>query len=256
VAFTLVELLLVVVLLGLLFSAVIFSLDSLQRGAQLEEGAGQVETLLRFARARAAATGRQVRISFGPSDLTPSGTAASASASSEGSAPSKASGGSPGADSEFRLAVEWEPDPIGAPGHFEPLREAASYLEQIGALVLVEGRSPEIEAIPITGEAGSFEAAATHSNSTTTSPLSTAETNGPAGPRPPLFFYPDGSSDFAELVVRSRDEGERRSVRLTLSGLTGAIRQRWVSPESSGTSPASTGALTTAQAPTQSGGAR
>ena len=255
VAFTLVELLLVVVLLGLLFSAVVFSLDSLQRGVQLEEGAGQVETLLRFARARSAATGRQVRISFGPTDLVGPGTAAPAP--SDGSAPSKsASGGSSGGVSESRLTVEWEPDPIGAPGHFEPLREATSYLEQIETMVLVEGRAPEREANPIAGEANSFESGVTRSNTTTPSQSPTSETNAPTGPRPPLFFYPDGSSDFAELVVRSRDEGERRSVLLTLSGLTGAIRQRWVSPESAGSSPESTGTLTTAQGSAPSGGAR
>lgn len=254
VAFTLVELLLVVVLLGLLFSAVVFNLDSLQRGAQLEEGAGQVETLLRFARARAAATGRQVRISFGASDLM--GAGAPAPAASDGSAATNAPGGAPGGVSESRLAVEWEPDPIGAPGHFETLREAASYLEQIGALVLVEGRSPEREPVAASGEDGSTVGAVSVPNSASASPLPTGETNAPVGPPPPLFFYPDGSSDFAELVVRSRDEGERRSVRLSLSGLTGAIRQRWVSPESTGSSPESTGTLTAAQASGQSGGAR
>ena len=254
VAFTLVELLLVVVLLGLLFSAVVFSLDSLQRGVQLEEGAGQVETLLRFARARSAATGRQVRISFGPAELTtPSNTAPAAS---EGSAATKTPSRSSSGISEPRLTVEWEPDPIGAPGHFEPLREATSYLEQIEAMVLVEGRAPEREANPVAGEADSFEAAVTRSNTTTTSLSPTSETNAQTGPRPPLFFYPDGSSDFAELVVRSRDEGERRSILLSLSGLTGAIRQRWVSPESTGSSPESTGTLTAAQGSSQSGGAR
>jgi type II secretory pathway pseudopilin PulG len=252
VAFTLVELLLVVVLLGLLFSAVVFSLDSLQRGAQLEEGAGQVETLLRFARARAAATGRQVRITFGNSDLTqPSATTST-----------NQTAGSPTPSSESGMVVEWEPDPIGAPGRFEILREASSYLDQIGAMVRVEGGNA-----PDGTAAGSLTSSAIAGGESASQPTSTgalpgnppSDTNGPAGPRPPLFFYPDGSSDFAELVVRSRNDDERRSVILSLSGLTGAIRQRWESPESTGApteSPTGSAATTTAQSTSSAGGAR
>ena len=251
VAFTLVELLLVVVLLGLLFSAVVFSLDSLQRGAQLEEGAGQVETLLRFARARAAATGRQVRITFGNSDLTqPSATTSTNQAA-----------GSPTPSSESGMVVEWEPDPIGAPGRFEVLREASSYLDQIGAMVRVEGwNPPEGGAAPgATPGSASLESGIQPTSAGPVSGVQLADTNGPAGPRPPLFFYPDGSSDFAELVVRSRNDDERRSVVLSLSGLTGAIQQRWESPESSGApaeSQTGSAATTTAQATPTTGGAR
>ena len=255
VAFTLVELLLVVVLLGLLFSAVVFSLDSLQRGAQLEEGAGQVETLLRFARARAAATGRQVRITFGNSDLTPGASTTAANTSSTNQ-PS----GSSATSSESGMLVEWEPDPIGAPGRFEVLREAASYLDQIGAMVRVEGRNPP-DAVP-PGAATSLAGAELATQPTATGAASASQLsdpNGPAGPRPPLFFYPDGSSDFAELVVRSRNDDERRSVILSLSGLTGAIRQRWESPESTGApaeSQPGTAAPPTAQTTPTGGGAR
>jgi type II secretory pathway pseudopilin PulG len=253
VAFTLVELLLVVVLLGLLFSAVVFSLDSLQRGAQLEEGAGQVETLLRFARARAAATGRLVRITFGNSDLTPG---ASSSATSSTNQPS----GSPNPSSESGMVVEWEPDPIGAPGRFEILREASSYLDQIGALVRVEGwNSPEGTSQGAASSSVGMDPAAQPTPTGSTAAIPLSDTNAPAGPRPPLFFYPDGSSDFAELVVRSRNDDERRSVILSLSGLTGAIRQRWESPESNGApADAATGsaANATAQATAASGGGR
>ena len=58
--FTLFELVLTVSLILLLAGGVIFGWDSLQRGARLEEGADQVEMLLRFARAQAAILGRQV----------------------------------------------------------------------------------------------------------------------------------------------------------------------------------------------------
>src|SRR6185436_18969580 len=63
-AFTLVELLLVVGLLLVLLGAMVFSFSTLRKGASLDEGTTQLEALLRFARAHAAHTGRQVQIAF------------------------------------------------------------------------------------------------------------------------------------------------------------------------------------------------
>ncbi len=258
VGFTLVELLLVVVLLGLLFGAVVFSLDSLQRGARLEEGAGQVETLLRFARAQASSSGRQVRIVFGPADSTSAGTPPAKSNSGSASNPSPAGSENGGRStsssssasesgstvfSDSGIAVEWEPDPIGAPGRFEPLREAAPYLEQIGALVLVrpvpraaatttlsmlKGFEPSPSLVP-TGD--------TNSAAIGSAMPSDADLAGAGGPPPPLVFYPDGSSDTYELSIQSQDETEVRRVVISLAGLTGTIHSRWVSPD--GSDPAS-----------------
>src|SRR6185436_4200297 len=63
-AFTLIELLLTVALIALLLGASVFHFSSLQRGAQLQEGAIQVEGLVRFARAYAGNSGRLTQISF------------------------------------------------------------------------------------------------------------------------------------------------------------------------------------------------
>src|SRR5436309_1357262 len=93
--FTLVELLLVVALTLLLASAAIFSFSTLLRGAQLEEGAGQIESLIRFARGEAANCGRKVQLVF----------------NDEANANSNNGG----------LRVMWEPDPLGSPGDFEEL---------------------------------------------------------------------------------------------------------------------------------------
>jgi len=254
VGFTLVELLLVVVLLGLLFGAVVFSLDSLQRGARLEEGAGQVETLLRFARAQASSSGRQVRIVFGPTDSMSAGTtpAATTSKTSTGgsetagrstsnSTSSSASDSAATVFSESGIAVEWEPDPIGAPGRFEPLREAAPYLEQIGALVLVRPVPRTATVVTNVSMLKGFEpspvpAGDTNSAVGGSSMPSDADLAGAGGP-PPLVFYPDGSSDTYELSIQSQDESEVRRVVISLAGLTGTIHSRWVSPD--GSDPAS-----------------
>ena len=99
--FTLVEILLTTVLLLLLLGAVIFNFSNLQRGAGLDEGATQLEALIRYARAQAASTGRRVRIAFeedvGDGLSVPLGN----------------------------LQVQWEPEPLNAPGIFAELPEAA-----------------------------------------------------------------------------------------------------------------------------------
>src|SRR5438552_7992898 len=83
--FTLIELLLALALLLMLVGAVVFSFSTLLRGRQLEEGATQLESLLRFARAHAANTGHRVQILF-VGDADSDGPAAT-------------------------IRVAWEPDP-------------------------------------------------------------------------------------------------------------------------------------------------
>src|SRR5262245_18032210 len=97
--FTLVELLLALVLVLLLAGALVFSFSSLLGGTQLEEGAGQVESLLRYARAHAANTGRKVQLLFNEEDET--------------------------GEQWGNVRLSWEPDPLGDPGYFEDVAEAS-----------------------------------------------------------------------------------------------------------------------------------
>ena len=106
--FTLIELLLSVGLLVLLLGAIVFNFSGLQRGAQLNEGANQVEALIRFARAHASNSGHQVQISF----------------------EEDADDGSDVPLGNLRLL--WEPDPVARPGFFEPLAEAGEYVRGHG----------------------------------------------------------------------------------------------------------------------------
>src|SRR5258708_2564868 len=105
--FTLVELLLAISLMLLLMGAVVFSVASMQRGAQLDEGVNQFEALIQFSRAVAANTGRRVQIQC--FERTLSGVA----------------------EPETELRVVWERDPIGQPGEFDELLEAGPYLRGI-----------------------------------------------------------------------------------------------------------------------------
>ncbi len=206
--FTLIELLLVVVLLMLLTGAAVFNFSALQRSAQLEEGAARLETVLRFARAQAATTGRRVQVVFQTPDT---------------------STGSNGAPAFLR--VEWEPDPLAQPGVFEELPEVsrlADGLEDLIAVASVQvfeaGTEPEPASnalgseapAPTPGEAGAPDASFEWEMWETFAPI---------------LFHPDGSSDAAEVVVMSQDADDTRRIVLRLQGITGVIRRAWLGAE-------------------------
>jgi len=188
--FTLVELLLALALMLLLVSAMVFSFSTLLRGRQLEEGATQMESLLRFARAQAANTGRKVQLVFEGYD-----------------------------DPDMPLGsvrLNWEPDPLGQPGSFAPLAEAASQVREINGLVQVE----EVKLRDANGEIPADYL------------KQTGETVENARPEPfsPIMFYPDGSSDSAEIILISGDPEDERRVSVSVAGLSGVIRHELVNP--------------------------
>jgi len=191
--FTLIELLLTTVLVLLLVGAVVFNFSALQRGQQLEEGAAQVEALLRFARAQAASTGRQIQINF---------------EEEVGEGWSVSLGG---------IRVLQETDPVADPGTWSELPEAASFVQGITDLVEVQN----VRWIEV-GSGGAAD-----------SEVTTGPTVGELGEElpdvfPPITFYPDGSSDSAEIVLCSREPDDARRVAVRIIGLTGAIRRELV----------------------------
>ncbi|HWI60189.1 MAG TPA: hypothetical protein VNZ22_23390, partial [Bacillota bacterium] len=122
---------LVVALMLLLAGAVIINVGALDSHSRLEEGALQMETLFRYARAQSANTGRQVRIVFGSDPLATAGLGTAAAGMGTNLPPS-------GASTNSSVQVLWEPDPVGAPGRFEVLPGAALLLEQVNDLVKVQ----------------------------------------------------------------------------------------------------------------------
>ncbi len=189
--FTLIELLLTTVLVLLLVGAVVFNFSALQGGRQLEEGAAQVEALLRFARAQAASTGRQIQINF-EEDV--------------GEGWSVSLGG---------IRVLRETDPVADPGTWTELPEAASFVR--GIMDLVEVQNVRWFEVSPGGSADSEEIAGPNVGEL-----------GEELPEvfPPITFYPDGSSDSAEIVLRSRQPDDARRVAVRIIGLTGTIRRQ------------------------------
>lgn len=203
--FTLVELLLTVSLLLLMVGAGILNFGPAQGGARLDEGATQVESLFRYARAQAASSGRTVRIVFPDGEPVATGTNSTSTASG--------------------IQVAWETDPLGAPGQFEALADAKPYTTQIDELVRVRPFRAQPTAVPST--AGSSPSSLSPSSSSLTPTESFAGGDTPSAPQAlSILFYPDGSSDSAEVVLSSLDDGDAKQMAVKLSGLTGVSKRR------------------------------
>jgi type II secretory pathway pseudopilin PulG len=212
-AFTLIELLLVVALVLMLAGAVIINFNSLDRNARLEEGAANLETLCRYARAQAAGTGRQVRIIFGPEMTAAGGTVTSTNL------PSTLMG------TNVVVRVLWEPDPVNAPGRFEPLPGVELLLEQVNDLVnVLKVRRPGSNRKSASGpwtEALAPLPEGPNTNATYFGEAAAASTF-------PMTFYPDGSCDSAEILLSAANSEDQRLAVVTFSGLTGASRHQLI----------------------------
>jgi Tfp pilus assembly protein FimT len=126
--FTLVELLLTVVLLMLLASAAVISFSTLLSSSELEEGAAQMEGLMRFARAHAANTGKKVQLVF--EEQTADGMTVPLG----------------------NVRVQYESDPLGLAGQMTELSEAAMMVQSVNNLVQVEDVRAIAETEPDPGE--------------------------------------------------------------------------------------------------------
>ncbi len=200
--FTLIEQLLTIVLVLLLLGAAVYNFSSFNRSARLDEGATQVEALFRFARAHAASTGKQVRIEFAETATTTD------------PAPSE----TPAAN----VRVTWEPNPIGAPGVFQDLPDAANYVQSINDLVSVQ--EVRLNNTPSDAAAPAAEPTAQTTPGDATAPADDVTRS----PMPAVTFYPDGTGDSVQLVLSSLNEEDVRRFSVRVVGLTGAIRRQLV----------------------------
>jgi prepilin-type N-terminal cleavage/methylation domain-containing protein len=209
-AFTLIELLLAVVLLGLLLGAVAFNFDSLRRGRSLEEGASQFESLIRLARAHAALSGHPVVIALIP-----------ATNSIE-----------PDSDAAFALAVLSQPDPLRNPGMLVAIPSVQSHLPPLAELVqlqvtLTNEPSPSINPPALDSSAVS--------SSTNANPVSrdAASDEAPVPDEHPeirrlLTFQPDGSSDAADFILVSLEPEDPRRLLIHFDPLLPDFQRRYL----------------------------
>ena len=203
--FTLLELLLVLVLVLLLAGAMVFNFSNLDQGTALEEGAARLDSLIRFAQAHAANTGRRVQLAF-PLDDT--GDAASWVG---------------------KVRIEWEPDPLGQPGVFEELQEAKVQAEAVNELVQIQ----EVNLPGTSTNAVGADGLPAESNNLPAEPPSPMGLDEAMGDFfLPITFNPDGSTDSMEIVLVPRErqfEQRAQHAILRLEGITGSVSHEIIS---------------------------
>lgn len=198
--FSLVEILLTLVLFLALAAATVFTFTAIYQTANLDEGYDRFQSLIRFAQAEAATTGRKVRLEFVPVETEEIG-------------------------SELReIRVLWESDFLNAPGVFETYTNKAWSEDIVNELVTFEQVKP-LEGPMLAGTV------ATPAGDTGVG--ETAEALFETQANPSITFYPDGSCDSAEVVVASRNTEDDRRLAVRLSGILGSVSSRPISSESS-----------------------
>jgi type II secretory pathway pseudopilin PulG len=214
--FTLLEILLTVGLLIALLGAIVYNFQSAQRGADLDEGARQIEALIRFAGAQAANSGKAVQLRFGDDATLSSGTNSTANASTDASMNSSLK--STNAVNDFasmddmedwgaKLHVVYEADPVLQPGVFVDLPEAKPFLDAIAERVRIDKvQRPDTAATLSQG----------------TNDLAAAQETMPVAS---VTFYPDGSSDTVDIALVSKEREDYREMIVHVDGVTGQIRK-------------------------------
>jgi type II secretory pathway pseudopilin PulG len=217
-AFSLVELLLTLVLILCLAAASVFCYTALHKQSNLDEGVDRLQSVIRFARAEAATSGRKVRLRFEPTAVY-TGT-------------NEVSLGS----TELRkVKVEWEPDFLTAPGVFQEYTNKAWSEDLVNEMVGVEKVLPldasgaALKTSQTAEEASMASAAETPDSAST--PDESAKTDY-SEEFPAITFYPDGSSDSAEIVLASRNDEDSRRIAVRLSGILGSLSSHPVQKDS------------------------
>lgn len=195
--FTLIELLLVVLLISLLMGALVIRLTQLPDDQHFKEASARFESLLRYARAEAARSGRKVKLEFASAQLEDSRTES--------------------------IRLLWEPSPWKEPNTFYPLPHLSGMLRKINeglriisVEVLTYTQINPMANVPSAGAEPREQLPAEPENSE------------PA--ILPIVFYPDGSSDSVEVKLAPRDPGKTGTAVIRLVGLTGSITRHAASP--------------------------
>lgn len=203
--YSLIELLLTTALLLMFAGVAAISLKTMTQGATLSEGAIRFESVLRFARAEAANTGRRVRLNF----------------------LQETNGASVCPTNPLnQIQLTWEPDPVAEPEVFHNLSGARWGLDQVNETVGVE--TVRLPGSAETASEGWPESDVAEQEVLAEIPAEEDETSPP-----PAFitFNPDGSSDTAEITLAARGEEDPHHVTLRIEGLTGSISRLEEAPE-------------------------
>ena len=225
--FSLIEMLLTLVLILGLVTASVMNFTGAFHRTGLDEGSERLVTMIRFAQAEAATSGRKVRLSF--------------------EIPENQEGEN--SQAELRdIQVLWEPDVLGQPGRFEALSRKSwndgSINELVGVhsvraltdtgLSVVSHEADDMDVDVMADEAG-FEAENRAAGWFGDSDEAMVQSNAVETPRSQqLTFYPDGSSDAMEIVLASRKPEDSRLIAVRVQGVLGTVSRQEVDPGADG----------------------
>jgi len=118
------------------------------------------------------------------------------------------------------VRATWEPDPLGRPGLFADLVEAQWHVQEINNLV-------QVESVKLLDASAACPPGDVLEEEESEDPFDTLAVK----PMPPITFYPDGSSDSAEIIVAARSPEEEQRMAVRLVGLTGSISRQPVASD-------------------------
>ncbi|MEX2673287.1 MAG: prepilin-type N-terminal cleavage/methylation domain-containing protein [Phycisphaeraceae bacterium] len=205
-AFSLVEMLIALAVVMLLMGAIVFNFATLSRGAELDEGVKRLKTALVLARAHAAHTQRPVRLAFAldEDDSFTDPVYRIMFLEKPRNAEEQLGTG------EARYGVQSDGEDEESGGGATAEHFAGGY-QQVHALRNPQAQVNVVVAVrevrPL-GRGGDE--------------LDELEREMPETP-PAVEFYPDGSSESAEIVLLSRDVFDERRMVVRIVGMTGRI---------------------------------
>lgn len=224
-AFTLIEMLIALALVTLVLTAIVFNFNTLGRGAQLDEGTRRIKTALTLARAHAANTQRPVRlvfeedeqslledraylIRFAEQPLQEFDEDALSSTGGSGLFGSSSTGDGSEAEGAGEGGIRGDGTFTGG---YRQVTTLVTPQEQVNGIIAVF----DVRPLDRSGSAIEEEE------------LDLA----PTDTLPPIEFYPDGSSESAEIIIGSRDPDDTRRMRIRIVGMTGRITSSLVPDE-------------------------
>lgn len=200
--YSLVELLLTMSLLLLFTGLMVVSVNTLNQQSTLTEGTVRFETLLRFARAQAAHSGRRVRINF-VQDTNQVETSTQLNTNQvETTAPLN------------HVELTWEPNPADQPEVFQNLLTMQWGVDQVNEMV-------GVSAVRLVGQAESQPAGDEQDEP---AGEEASPEDGLLAPPPSITFNPNGSCDSAEMTLADRGGKETRRLIVRIDGFTGYVR--------------------------------
>jgi type II secretory pathway pseudopilin PulG len=202
--YSLVELLLTMSLLLLFTGLAVVSLNSLNQQSALTEGAIRFETLLRYARAEAAHSGKRVRLTFVQDTNQPTQLDTASRFDTNQ------------VDNALPLnhvELTWEPNPVDQPDVFQDLQTIQWGVDQVNETV-------GVSAVRLVEDSQSQSA----TNEMDQAPLDYVLPEGDyLASLPSITFNPNGSCDSADITLADREGREDRRVVVRLEGFTGSV---------------------------------